>query len=135
LDFRRSGAVLLRHARPVPGLGHRPGCGEIGETDYERGWQDCRTPAAFDQWLCDAWTSEYLAGCGAAGADLVVVDPGNGFSYVFDLAGSLRREAPRGHPPRGVGVWGLSRVGGSGGITAGCAGILAPVGTPTIAAT
>jgi hypothetical protein len=40
--------------------------------------------------------------------DLVVVDPGNGFSYLFDLAGTLRGESCS-RVPRVVGVWGLSQ--------------------------
>jgi|GEM_PF-1171423 len=82
--------------------------------DYQRWWQDRRSPADFGQRICDAWASQYLAASGADPADLVVVDPGNGFSYLFDLAGSLSGQTPRGHPPRVVGVWGLSRPDGSG---------------------
>src|SRR5579859_322506 len=82
--------------------------------DYQRWWQDRRSPADFGQRICDAWASQYLAASGADPADLVVVDPGNGFSYLFDLADSLSGQAPRGHPPRVVGVWGLSRPDGSG---------------------
>ena len=82
--------------------------------DYQRWWQDSHGPADFGRRLCDAWTSQYLTACGADPADLVVVDPGNGFSYLFDLAGSLSGGTPDGHAPRVVGVWGLSRPGGSG---------------------
>jgi hypothetical protein len=45
--------------------------------------------------------------------DLVVVDPGNGFSYLFDLAGAMRGESCS-HAPRVVGVWGLSQPGAKG---------------------
>lgn len=82
--------------------------------DYQRCWRDSYSPADFGRRLCDAWTSEYLAAVGADLVDLVVVDPGNGFSYLFDLAGSLSGGAPDGHAPRVVGVWGLSRPGGIG---------------------
>jgi DNA/RNA non-specific endonuclease len=82
--------------------------------DYQRWWRDSHGPADFGRRLCDAWTSQYLAASGTDLADLVVVDPGNGFSYLFDLAGSLSGGAADGHAPRVVGVWGLSRPGGSG---------------------
>ena len=51
--------------------------------------------------------------CGAEPRNLVIVDPGNGFSYLFDLAGSLRGESCS-RAPRVVGVWGLSRPGAPG---------------------
>ena len=82
--------------------------------DYQRRWQDSHSPADFGQRLSDAWVSQYRAACGADPADLVVVDPGNGFSYLFDLAGSLSGQARPGHPPSVVGVWGLSRPSESG---------------------
>lgn len=82
--------------------------------DCQRWWRESHTPADFGRRLCDAWTSQYLAASGAERADLVVVDPGNGFSYLFDLAGSLSGGPPDGHAPRVVGVWGLSRPSGSG---------------------
>jgi hypothetical protein len=55
-----------------------------------------------------AWASEYCAWAQSDPDDLVVVDPGNGFSYLFDLAGTLRGESYY-RAPRVVGVWGLSR--------------------------
>jgi hypothetical protein len=82
--------------------------------EYQRWWRDSYGPADFGRQLCEAWSSQYLGASGADLADLVVVDPGNGFSYLFDLAGSLSGGTPDGHAPRVVGVWGLSRPGGSG---------------------
>ena len=72
--------------------------------DYQRWWRDRRGLADFGRRLCDAWTSAYLAASGADLAELVLVDPGNGFSYLFDLAGSLSGGTLDGHAPRVVGV-------------------------------
>jgi hypothetical protein len=82
--------------------------------DYQRWWRDRRGLAVFGRRLCDAWTSAYLAASGADLADPVLADPGNGSRYLSGLAGSLSGGTPDGHAPRVVGVWGLSRPGGSG---------------------
>lgn len=79
--------------------------------DYQRWWQERHSAADFARQVCDAWISEYLSAAGADPGDLVVVDPGNGFNYVFDLAGSLRGE-PCSRAPRVVRVWGLSQPAG-----------------------
>lgn len=71
--------------------------------DYQRWWRDRRGLADFGRRLCDAWTSAYLAASGADLAELVLVDPGNGFRYLFDLAGSLSGATPDGHAPRAGG--------------------------------
>jgi hypothetical protein len=56
--------------------------------DYQRWWRERQNDAHFARRRsCDAWTSEYLSEAGADPEDLVVVDPGNGFNYFFDLAG------------------------------------------------
>lgn len=78
--------------------------------DYQQRWTVKDGVAAFGQALCDAWAAEYSAGAELDPGDLVVVDPGNGFSYLFDLAGTLR-SGSRSRAPRVVGVWGLSRPG------------------------
>jgi hypothetical protein len=78
--------------------------------DYQRQWSVRTSVAGFGQALCDAWAAEYSAGAELAPGDLVVIDPGNGFSYLFDLAGTLRGESYS-RAPRVVGVWGLSRPG------------------------
>jgi hypothetical protein len=75
--------------------------------DYQRWWSARLSAAQFGQRICDAWTSEYVLSTDADPGDLVVVDPGNGFSYLFDLAGTLSGE-PCSRAPRVVGVWGLS---------------------------
>src|SRR5260221_3702449 len=81
--------------------------------EYQRWWSARQSAAQFGQRICDTWTSEYLLSTGADPGDLVVVDPGNGFSYLFDLAGTLRGEQCS-HAPRVVGVWGLSQPGADG---------------------
>ena len=81
--------------------------------DYQRRWLVRASIAGFGQDICDGWASEYCAGAEPAPADLVLVDPGNGFSYLFDLAGSLQGE-PCSRAPRVVGVWGLSQPPASG---------------------
>jgi hypothetical protein len=75
--------------------------------DYERIWSARQSAAHFGQLVTDAWASKYLLSLGADHADLVIVDPGNGFKYLFDLADTLVRVGCR-HEPRVVGVWGLS---------------------------
>jgi hypothetical protein len=74
--------------------------------DYRRYWSKCKNATHFGEGICEAWTSEYLQLTGADAADLVVVDPGSGFSYLFDLAGTLRGQRCC-RAPRVVGVWGL----------------------------
>ena len=79
--------------------------------DYQRLWRDRHSHAHFVQQICDAWISEYLSEAGADPEDLVAVDPGKGFNYIFDLAGSLRG-TPAGRVPRVIGVWGVSQPAG-----------------------
>lgn len=79
--------------------------------DYHAVWADKTTVEAFGDDLVGAWASEYAASVNVDDDELVVVDPGNGFSYLFDLAGSLSG-ATWPHAPRVVGVWGLSQPGG-----------------------
>jgi hypothetical protein len=81
--------------------------------DYQRRWSVRDSVTGFGQGLCDAWAAEYSAGAGLDPGDLVVVDPGNGFSYLFDLAGTLR-DGSCSRAPRVVGVWGLSLPGAEG---------------------
>lgn len=78
--------------------------------DYDTWWSTATTPTAFAERLAREWTDEYRRVFAVDAADLVVVDPGNGFEYTFDLAGSLRDE-DAGREPRVVGVWGVSRHG------------------------
>jgi hypothetical protein len=80
---------------------------------YHHWWSARQSAAHFGQRICDAWASEYLLSAGADPGDLVVVDPGNGFNYLFDLAGALRGELCA-RSPRVVGVWGLSQPGPGG---------------------
>lgn len=81
--------------------------------EYHQWWSARQNVVDFGQRICDAWASEYLLSTGADPEDLVVVDPGNGFNYLFDLAGELHGES-RLRAPRVVGVWGLSRPGAGG---------------------
>ena len=98
--------------------------------DYQRRWSVRASVAGFGQDICDAWAAEYCAGAEPDPGDLVVVDPGNGFSYLFDLAGTLRGESCS-RAPRVVGVWGLSQPRHRAAITAGCAGTPGPDGPET----
>ena len=76
--------------------------------DYQRRWSASDSVAGFGQGICDVWASEYSAWAGLDPADVVAVDPGNAFSYLFDLAGTLRGKSCA-RAPRVVGVWGLSQ--------------------------
>ncbi len=78
--------------------------------NYRQWWGSSRTIPEFGERLSAAWASAYVASSGASEEDLVLVDPGNGFTYMFDLAGSVRGE-PCAWGPRVVGVWGLSDPG------------------------
>ena len=80
-------------------------------TDYLGNWESRTSIAQFGNCLLDSWASEYTSSNGARNEDLVVVDPGNGFNYIYDLADSLRGRSLR-RSPRVVGVWGLSQPGG-----------------------
>jgi hypothetical protein len=76
--------------------------------DYQRLWEVRGSVDDFGERLSELWAAEYLSSTAAARADLVVVDPGNGFKYTFDLAGSLRHvECP--WAPRVIGVCGRSQ--------------------------
>ena len=88
-------------------------CGLDVGVDYQRRWLVRDSVARFGQNICDAWAAEYSAGAEVHPEDLVVTDPGNGFSYLFDLAGTLRGE-PCSRAPRVAGVWGLSQPGAKG---------------------
>jgi len=81
--------------------------------DYQQRWSARDSVAGFGHGLCDAWAAEYSAETGLDADDLVVIDPGNGFSYLFDLAGTLRGVSCS-RAPRVVGVWGLSQPGAPG---------------------
>jgi DNA/RNA non-specific endonuclease len=78
--------------------------------EYQGWWSARQSATDFGQRICDVWASEYLLLTDADPGELAVVDPGNGFSYLFDLAGTLSGEL-RFHAPRVVGVWGLSQPG------------------------
>jgi hypothetical protein len=79
--------------------------------DYQRWWQKRQSATRFAKQICDAWISEYLSAAEADPGDLFVVDPGDGFNYIFDLAGSLSGE-PSNRTPRVVGVCGFSQRAG-----------------------
>ena len=80
---------------------------------YQRWWSVKQSTMHFGELLCAAWAQDYLSSAHAEPEDLVTVDPGNGFSYLFDLAGTLRGESCS-RAPRVVGVWGLSQPGAKG---------------------
>lgn len=80
------------------------------EDEYHLRWKAAGSVEEFGAWLLDAWSGRYLSSVPTATSDLVVADPGNGFQYLFDLAGSLGPE-PAKWPPRVVGVWGRSQAG------------------------
>ena len=81
--------------------------------DYQRRWSARASVSSFGEDICSVWASDYCAWAEPDPDDLVIVDPGNGFSYLFDLAGTLRGESCS-RAARVVGVWGLSRPGASG---------------------
>src|ERR1017187_5956568 len=78
--------------------------------EYQGWWSARQSATAFGQRICDAWALEYLLWTDADPGEVVVVDPGNGFNYLFDLAGTLSGELCC-RAPRVVGVWGLSQPG------------------------
>ena len=69
------------------------------EAEYQRRWKAAGSVEDFGAWLLDAWSDRYLSAVPAAASDLVVTDPGNGFQYLFDLAGLLGHE-PAAWAPR-----------------------------------
>lgn len=81
-----------------------------GFVRYDRWWSSRTSTCEFGERISRAWTQAYAAEVDVAVEDLVQVDPGNGFHYTFDLAGSLRGETLKRKPPV-VGVWGLSIAG------------------------
>lgn len=76
---------------------------------YEALWSASASPDDFARRLAEAWREQYLRQTCAHQEDLVTVDPGNGFLYDFDLAGTMRDDATQQHP-RVIGVWGRSRA-------------------------
>ncbi len=76
--------------------------------DYQRWWSASQSAGHFGELICDAWTSDYLSSAQAEPEDLVTVEPGNGFTYLYDLAGTLRGDSCP-HVPRVIGVRGLSQ--------------------------
>jgi hypothetical protein len=80
--------------------------------EYQRLWNEKTSVEAFGDTLIDAWASEYAEAVTVDRDELIVVDPGNRFNYLFDLAGSLSG-AVCPQAPRVVGVWGLSRPSGA----------------------
>ena len=88
-------------------------CGLDVSVDYQRRWSARDSVVGFGQGIGDAWATEYSAWAEPDPDNLVVIDPGNGFSYLFDLAGTLSGEC-RSRTPRVVGVWGLSQPGAKG---------------------
>jgi hypothetical protein len=100
--------------------------------DYQQRWLVRASVSGFGEDICGAWVSEYRAWAEPDPEDLVVVDPRNGFSYLFDLAGTLRGEFCS-RAPRVVGVWGCPGLEHADATTAGCAGTPGPAGLPMTA--
>ena len=75
-------------------------------TDYELWWRSKSSIAGFGERLLVEWAYAYLSSTDTDPSDLVRVDPGNQFTYLFDLAGSLDEE-PRSMRPgsSGYGVF------------------------------
>ena len=57
---------------------------------YDDCWSSALDAEEFGQRLSYEWVDAYVAAAHADLDDLVEVDPGNGFRYTFDFAGSLR---------------------------------------------
>ena len=74
---------------------------------YDRWWRARGSRDHFGERISRAWVDEYITFALADPADLVEVDPGNGFRYTFDLAGTMRGDTA-GREPRVIGVWGYS---------------------------
>jgi hypothetical protein len=79
--------------------------------DYQAFWLSKSSIDDFAGQIAIEWIREYLDVTAANAGDVVDVDPGNGFTYTFDLAGSLDAESCV-WEPRVVGVWGRSQPGG-----------------------
>jgi hypothetical protein len=77
--------------------------------DYQQLWR-AGPPDEFGSKASEQWIAEYLSAVNAAQSDIVIVDPGNRFNYVFDLAGSLGG-SPCSWAPRVLGAWGRSQPG------------------------
>jgi hypothetical protein len=78
--------------------------------DYQQLWR-AGPPDEFGSKVSEQWIADYLSAVNAAPSDILIVDPGNHFNYVFDLAGSLG-DSPYAWDPRVVlGVWGGSQPG------------------------
>lgn len=87
-------------------------CGWNMGVEYQQRWSARDSVTGFGQGLCDAWADEYSAGT-ALDPDDLVDRPGNGFSYLFDLARTLRGVSCS-RASRVIGVWGLSQPGAPG---------------------
>ena len=82
----------------------------MGTVRYDRWWAARRSCDEFGELISRSWVDEYVSRVHPDPDDLVEVDPGNGFRYPFDLAGTLRGDAT-GREPRVAGVWGYSTSG------------------------
>src|SRR6266566_8026281 len=102
--------------------------------EYHHWWSARQNAAHFGQRICDAWASEYLLSAGADPEDLVVVDPGNGFNYLFDLAGALRGELCL-RPRVSLGYGASHSLAQTAGTRAGCVGTPGPDAPQTTADT
>jgi hypothetical protein len=89
---------------------HSPDHTAADTPNYGELWRARTSEDEFGSTIATLWADEYQGVSGADHDDLVVIDPGNGFSYLFDLAGSLHNET-RARSPRVIGVWGVSRPG------------------------
>lgn len=58
--------------------------------EYQQRWLVRTSLSSFGEGICSAWASDYCAQVAPDPRDLVIVDPGNEFSYLFDLAGISR---------------------------------------------
>lgn len=81
--------------------------------EYQAIWSARSSVDGFGEAVADAWTAAYLAHTGDKD-DTVVVDPGNGFRYVFDLAGALGTKCAAGCPGSSACGADLSPVAGVG---------------------
>src|SRR5437899_1493417 len=86
------------------------GPASVDTLKYQAAWEASPSIEHFGGFVTEILSAEYLLSPETDPDDLVIVEPGNAFRYLFDLAGTLSGE-PRPQAPRVVSVWGRSQPG------------------------